>query len=453
MKIIVVGCGKIGTTILSSLTREGHDVIAVDRAPAVVEELINLYDVMAVCGNGADNDTLREAGVDHCDLFVAVTGSDETNMLSCFLARRMGASHTIARIRNPEYNDQSLGYLREQLELSMSINPDLLAARELYNILRLPSAVRVENFAGGAFELVELVLKPDSPLDGMSLIDLRRRYGSVKFLICAVQRDTDMIIPDGSFVLRAGDKIALTAPPTDIVRLLRQLGLPQKSARDVMLLGASRIAYYLSKMLLAGGHSVKLIELDRDRCQAVSAELPQAVVICGDGARQEVLIEEGLGLMDAFVALTGTDEANILLSIFAEQQKVPKVIAKVNRAEHAAMAEKLGLDCIVSPKNIITDRLASYARAIENADGSKIESLYRLMDDRAEALEFIVTADFPHAGKPLRELRPASGILIAGIIRGRRTIIPSGDDVILPHDRVIILSAGKRLGDLGEIVA
>ncbi len=262
-----------------------------------------------------------------------------------------------------------------------------------------------------------------------------------------------MIIPDGSFTLRAGDKIALTAPPTEIVRLLRQLGQLQKSARDVMLLGGSRIAYYLSKMLLAGGHSVKLIERDRARCQEICAELPQAVVICGDGARQEVLIEEGLGHMNAFVALTGTDEANILLSIFAVQQKVPKVIAKVDRTEHAAMAERLGLDCIVSPKNIISDRLASYARALENADGSKIESLYKLMDDRAEALEFIVTPDFPHANKPLRELRPASGILIAGIIRGRRTIIPSGDDVILPGDRVIVLSSGKRLGDLGEIVA
>lgn len=452
MKIIIVGCGKIGTTIVSSLTREGHDVVAVDRDAAVVEELTNLYDVMAVCGNGSDNDTLHEAGVESCDLFVAVSGSDETNMLSCFLARRLGAKHTIARIRNPEYNDQSLGYLCEQLELSMSINPDLLAAHELYNILKLPSAVRIETFSSGSFELVELILKPDSPLDGMSLIDLRRRYGSVKFLVCAVQRGNEVIIPSGGFVLRAGDKIALTAPPTEIVRLLRQLGLLRKSARSVMLLGASRMAYYLSKMLLAGGHSVKLIEQNRDRCEEICAELPGAVVIHGDGARQEVLLEEGLGSMDAFVALTGSDEANILLSIFAGQQAVPKVIAKVDRGEHAAMAEKLGLDCIVSPKNIISDVLARYARALQNAGGSKVESLYKIMDDRAEALEFIVTSDFPHANKPLRELKPAAGILIAGIIRGRRTIIPSGEDAIQPGDRVIVLSAEHRLHDLADIV-
>ncbi|MBR7184297.1 MAG: Trk system potassium transporter TrkA [Clostridia bacterium] len=452
MKIIIVGCGMIGTTILARLVREGHNVVAVDNRPAVVEELTNLYDVMAVCGNGTDNDTLQEAGITDCDLFVAVTGSDENNMLACFLARRMGAGHTIARIRNPEYNDRSLGYLCQQLELSMAINPDLLAAHELYNILKLPSAVRIETFSGRSFELLELILKPDSPLDGMSLIDLRRRYAGVKFLICAVQREDTVVIPSGGFILRAGDRIALTAAPTEIIKLLRQMGQLQKSARNVMLLGASRTAYYLTRMLLAGGHGVTLIEQDRKRCQEVSAAMPSAVIINGDGARQEVLLEEGLGSTDAFVALTGSDEANMLISIFAAQQKVSKVIAKVDRTEHAAMAERLGLDCIVSPKNIISDVLARYARALQNSAGSRVETLYKILDDRAEALEFNVTADFPHSGKPLCELRPKPGILIAGIIRGRKTIIPSGEDVILPGDRVIVISAEHRLDELADIV-
>lgn len=328
MRIIIAGCGKIGTTIVASLVAEGHDVIAVDNDTAVVEELTNIYDVMAVCGNGADNDTLSEAGAARCDLFVAVTGSDETNMLSCFLARRMGARHTIARIRNPEYNDRSLGYLCQQLELSLSINPDLLAATELYNILKLPSAVRIETFSGRSFELVELVLKPDSPLDGQTLADLRRRYAGAKFLICAVQRGNEVMIPSGGFALRAGDKIALTAAPNEIQKLLRQLGLLQKSARNVMILGASRTAYYLAKLLLTGGNTVKVIEQNRERCQSFCAALPGAVVINSDGARQEVLLEEGLASVDAFVALTGSDEENILVSIYAAQQKVPKVIAK-----------------------------------------------------------------------------------------------------------------------------
>lgn len=369
-----------------------------------------------------------------------------------FWRARDGGKAYHCRIRNPEYNDRSLGYLCQQLELSLSINPDLLAATELYNILKLPSAVRIETFSGRSFELVELVLKPDSPLDGQTLADLRRRYAGAKFLICAVQRGNEVMIPSGGFALRAGDKIALTAAPNEIQKLLRQLGLLQMSARNVMILGASRTAYYLAKLLLTGGNTVKVIEQNRERCQSFCAALPGAVVINSDGARQEVLLEEGLASVDAFVALTGSDEENILVSIYAAQQKVPKVIAKVNRAEMASMAERLGLDCIVSPRNIISDLLARYARALHNSAGSNVESLYKIMDDRAEALEFKVTGDFPYSNQPLKELRPAAGILIAGIIRGRRTIIPSGDDEILPGDRVIVLSAEHRLHDLSDIV-
>ncbi|MBR6708048.1 MAG: Trk system potassium transporter TrkA [Clostridia bacterium] len=453
MKIIIVGCGKIGTTIVANLTAEGHDVVAVDRSQTTIEEISNIYDVMCVCGNGADSDTLQEAGADKCDLFVAVTASDETNMLACFLARRMGAGHTIARIRTPEYNDKSLGYICQNLDISAALNPDLLAAHELYNILKLPSAVRIETFSSRNVEMVELILKPDSPLDGVSLIDLRRQYAKVKFLICAVQRSDEVIIPSGSFVLRAGDKIALTAAPTEIQKLLRQLGLLQKSARSVMILGASRIAYYLAKRLLTGGTSVKIIEKNIDRCNEFCNALPDVMMIHGDGAKQEVLLEEGLESVDAFVALTGSDEENILISIYAAQQKVPKVISKVNRAELASLAERIGLDCIVMPRNIISGVLSRYARALQNSEGSNVESLYKIMDNRAEALEFHVTADFPYSGIPLKELGTRPGILIAAIIRGRKTIIPSGDDSIAPGDKVIVLAANCTLGDLADIVA
>lgn len=451
MRIIIVGCGKIGTTIIASLVAEGHDVVAVDDNPDVINEITNIYDAMAVCGNGANCETLTEAGVEKAELFVAVTGSDELNMLSCFIAKRMGAGHTIARIRNPEYNYQSIGFMRQQLGLSMSINPELLAARELFNVLKLPSAAKIETFSGRNFEIVEMRIKPDSQLDGMKLSELRKKY-QVKLLVCAVQRDNDVYIPDGGFELRSGDKIGITAAPAEVMKFLRMLGTMQKQARSIMILGASRTAYYLSKMLLGSGSSVKIVEMDRQRCTEICDALPDAVVINGDGAQQELLLEEGIRSVDAFVALTGMDEENILISYFASSQNVPKVISKVNRDEFASIAGKMGLDCIVSPRKIIADVLVRYARALQNSLGSKVETLYKLMDDKAEALEFIIQPDCKLIQIPLKELSLRSNTLIAGIIRGRKTIIPTGEDMILSGDKVIVLAAGHRLRDLSDII-
>ena len=451
MKIIVVGCGKIGTSILSSLAGEGNDVVAIDASPKVIEEIGNIYDVMCVCGNGTDCETLEEAGVNKAELFVAVTGSDEFNMLSCFIAERMGAKHTIARIRNPEYNDKSLGFLRQQLGLTVSINPEWMAANELYNILKLPAAASIEQFSRGNIEMVVLSLKQESPLDGLSLTELRKKY-KAKFLICAVQRGNKVYIPDGNFTLKSGDKIGLTAPPNELQKLLKMLGLVQKSARNVMILGASRIAYYLAKRLLASGNSVKIIDNDPDRCREFAELLPEAVVICGDGAEQELLLEEGIESMDAFVALTGIDELNILISIFAQTKNVKKVIAKVNRNELAEMAGNLGLDTIVSTKKIVSGVLAMYARALQNSLGSNIETLYKLMDESIEALEFNVSADFRGANIPLRELKLKPNILICAIIRGRKANIPSGDDVITAGDRVVVIASEKQLYDLSDIL-
>lgn len=451
MKIIIVGCGKIGTTILSNLVAEGHDVVGIDSDSAVISEITNIYDAMGVCGNGADCETLSEAGVESAELFAAVTGSDELNMLSCFLAKRMGAKHTIARIRNPEYNDSSLGFMRQQLGLSMSVNPELLAAQELYNLLKLPSAAKVETFSRRNFEMIELRLKPGSKLDGMSLIDLRKKY-SEKFLICAVQRDDNVYIPDGNFVLKSGDKIGISATPHELHKLLKNLGTLQKQARNIMILGASTTAYYLARMLLKGGNDVKIVEKNIDRSAEFAELLPGVVMINGDGAQQELLLEEGIRSMDAFVSLTGLDEQNILISYFAASQDVPKVISKINRDEFSLMAEKLGLDCIVSPKNIISDVFVRYARALQNSLGSSVETLYKLMDGRAEAMEFIVDRDCNIVNIPLKELELKKNILIAGILRGRRALIPAGEDMILPGDNVVILAAGHRINSLSDII-
>ncbi len=451
MEIIVVGCGKIGETILADLVQEGHDVVAIDNDPEVTGQINNIYDVMTVCGNGTDCNTLKEARVDRAELFIAATSSDELNMLSCYIAKRMGAKNTIARIRNPEYNMESLGFLKEQLDLSMAINPDMLAAREMFNILKLPSAVKIETFSARNFEIIELILREGSALTGVKLMDLRNKY-KAKFLICVVRRGDDVYIPDGNFVLRPGDKIGLTAEPSEIQKLMRSVGIDKKQAKNVMILGGGRIAFYLAKMLTMSGNGVKIIEIDPQRCKLLWDALPKATIIGGDGAQQELLLEEGLDSVDAFVSLTGMDEENILISIFASTHNVPTVITKVNRNELAGMAAKLGLDCVISPKDIMSDVLVQYARALENSKGSHVETMYNIMDGKAEVLEFNVSQDFRYQNIPIKDLRLRGGILIAGIIRNRTAIIPSGTDVILPHDKVIILTENQRLNELSDII-
>ncbi len=451
MKIIIVGCGKVGTTLLASLTAEGHDVVGVDTNPDVISYITNIYDAMGVSGNGADCETLEEAGVGTAELFIAVTGSDELNMLSCFIAGRMGASHTIARIRNPEYNDSSLGFMCGQLGLSMSINPEQLAAGELYNILQFPSAVKIETFSLRSFVFTELRLREGSPLAGAKLSELRQR-SSAQFLICTVSRGERVYIPDGNFELKAGDRVGLTATLPELQKLLKSIGIVQKKARNIMILGGSRTAYYLAKLLIGAGCSVKIIEQDGDMCEDLTQALPKAVVIQGNGMGQELLFEEGLTSMDAFVSLTGMDEENILLAFFASSQNVPKAIAKVNGDEMSAMAERLGLESQVSPKKIISDVIVRYARALENSLGSPVETLYKLGDGQAEALEFTVNGKSAITGIPLKDLPTRQGVLIAGILRERKSIIPAGDDMILPGDRVIVIATGRRLRDLSDIV-
>ncbi len=452
MKIIVVGCGKNGRSILSSLLKEGHDVIAIDDDAAPLTEVSNIYDVMCVCGSATDYSVLTEAGADTAELFVAVTSSDEVNMLSCFMARRMGAHHTIARIRSPQYNASGAAFLKDELELSMAVNPDMLAANELYELLKLPAAAAIETFSGRRLEMVILNLKSDSPIAGMRLIDVRHKYAG-SYLIGVVQRKNEVTIPDGNFVLQAGDKIGVVAAPVDMVRLLKRLGLAVREVRNVIIIGGSRTAFYLSKRLLADGSVVKIIDIDRAICEEFASSLPEAIIINGDGAQQELLMEEGITETSAFLALTGMDEENILISYYASTKNVPVVVPKVNRDELCPIAEELGLERQISHKRIIADVLVRYARALKNSvDSSNIESLYKLMDDRAEALEFKASDAFPKLGVPLKELPLRSGILVAGIIRGRRTLIPTGDDSIQAGDRVVVLAAGAILGDLADIL-
>lgn len=451
MNIIIAGSGKIGATLISSLVSEGHDVVVIDRSPEVIAEITNIYDVMGVCGNCADSDVLEEAGAKDAELIIAAAGSDELNMLCCFLAKKMGTKHTIARIRNPEYNDKSLGLMKQHLELSMIINPELLAAHELFNILKLPSASKIETFSVRNFEMIEQILKSGSALEGVKLSELRSKF-KAKFLICAVQRGDQAYIPDGNFVLKSGDRIGLVAQPAEIVKLLKEMGIQQTRAKNVMILGGSRTAYYLAKRLTATGSKVTLIERSREICSEFCEALPKVTVINGDGANQELLFEEGLHSVDAFVALTGMDEENILLSSFASSENVPKVIAKVNRDALIPLAEHWGIDSIVSPKKLISDIILQYVRALQNSEGSSVETLYKLMDDKVEALEFNVKPNSELLNRPFKELNMKPNTLIAGIIRERKIIIPSGDDELHANDKVIVLAANQRLNRLSDIL-
>ncbi len=452
MNIIVVGCGKIGEAIIAELTEEGHDVTAIDNDEAVLSQVTNIYDVISVCGNGADCDVLSEANADKADMFISVTDSDELNMLSCYLARKMGASHTVSRVRNPEYNDNSLVFMKQHLGLSLAINPELLTAQEIFNILKFPSAVKLEYFSRRNFEMVEVKLNENSELDGMPINKIREKF-KAKYLIGAVRRGDDVYIPDGDFVLKSGDKIGITASPSEMYRLLKQLNLFKRQSKNVMILGGGKITYYLTKMLSNIGVDTKIIEIDEKRCEELGSLLPEATVICGDGTKQELLIEEGLNEQDAFVALTGIDEQNILLSIFTFMQNVKKVISKVNKDELSELAERIGLESIISPKEVTSNVVLRYARALENTKDSNVETLYRLMDGRVEALEFIINEKSSVTDIAFKDLNIKKNILIAGIIRNRKPIIPSGNDMIKVGDKVVVLASGHLLHGISDILS
>ena len=452
MKIVIVGCGKIGEVILQELAYESHEIVAVDTDSKVIQNITDNYDVMGICANGTHFNTLSDAKAGSAELFVATTPSDEINMLCCFLAKRMGAKHTVARIRGQEYSTENLDFLKHQLEISMVINPELLTARAINNIIKFPSATKSEAFTRGRFEMAELTVKPNSAFDGAVLVDLRKKLNAA-FLVCSVLRDKKTYIPKGDFVIHEGDRLGIIAASDEMQKLLKNAGMLQKRSKDIMILGASASSLYLSKLLTQNGNSVKIIENSESRCNEICGILPRgASVICGDGTNHILLSEEGLEDADAFVTLTGMDEENILSSYYAQSMNVPKVITKVNRSSHDSICEKLGLDCVVSPKRITADIVAQYARALQNSMGSKVETLYSLLNGQVEALEFDVSKDFSHLNTALKDLSLKPDILIAGIIRGDKTIIPNGFDVILPHDRVIVIAAGQKLYDLSDVM-
>lgn len=451
MKIIIVGVGKVGLALTKHLSRE-NKVTIIDQNPQLVDNIINIYDVMGVCGNGASYDVQKEAEADKADLLIATASSDEINILTCLVAKKLGIPHTIARIRNPEYEKQ-LRFMREELGLSMSINPEKATAREIARVLRFPAAMKLESFSKGRLELVEYRLAENSTLHGTQLSDLYRNI-RVRVLICAVSRRDETYIPSGDFVLQAGDKIYLTAAPHELELFFRHLGVFRGRASSVMIVGASKLCYYLASQLIDMGMSVKIVDQKRQRCVEIEERLPKALVIVGDGTDSELLQEEGIGQIDAFVAITGLDEANILMSMSAARQSRDcKVVAKINRRSLMELVSTEGMiDSVVSTGAVTTELILKYIRSMKNATGSQVKTLHRIVDEKVEALEFGIKENYSFVGVPLRDLRIKSGILVAGIVRrSGRIVIPTGDDIINQGDDVIVVATDTGIQDIRDI--
>lgn len=452
MKIVIVGGGKVGYAIASQTAREGHDITLVDNDREKADRLSDALDIMALYGNGASLAVQREADVGGSDLLIAVSPMDELNMICCMLARKLGCKNTIARVRNPEYAEQ-LYLLREELGLSMTINPEWAAAREIFRLLQFPGFLKRDSFAKGRAEIVAMMVREDSPLRGAKLMSLPRLL-KPKILVCAVQRGSRVFIPDGSFTLEKGDEVYVTAPATELARLMHSVGLKKHAGRDILIVGGSRSAQYLADMLSKSGIRVKLIEKNPERSRLLAEALPNVTVICADGSAQSVLQSENIGQMDAVVTLTDMDEENIMISMYANYLGVRQVITKINRTEYFEILQNRGIDCVISPKELCANEIVRYVRAMQSTTGGSILTLYHLVDGQVDALEFDVRKSTRFLGKSLAEIQLKPNILIACINRRGRIIIPGGSDFLEAGDTVVVVTAANRvILDLNDIFA
>ena len=432
MQIIIVGCGKVGSTIAEQLSAEGHDITIVDTDESVVQALATRLDIMGVTGNGATHSILAEAGVEEADLLIAVTESDELNLLCCMVGKKAGAEHTIARVRNPEYS-QDIGFMKKELGLAMTINPEYAASTEMARLLRFPSAIEIDTFGRGRVELLEYI-KSD-------------------ILICAVERGEDVIIPNGSFVLKSGDIISVVASTENARDFFKKVGCGSNEVKDTMIVGGGTIAYYLANQLIPLGIKVKIIEKSHERCEELSAMLPNAVIIHGDAADKDVLLEEGIENCSSFVSLTGIDEENAFLSLYAKSVSNAKIVTKINRISFDDIIEKFDLGSMIYPKHITAEYIVRYVRGLQNSVGSNnVEALYKIIHGEAEALEFYIKEDSSMTDKTLEAMPIREGVLVAGIIRNGKVMIPNGKSVFQKNDSVIVITKITGMQNLEDIL-
>lgn len=451
LKIIIVGCGKVGTTLVEQLTREGHDITIIDKSLQKIQAITNLYDVMGLTGNGASYSVQMEAGIESTDLLIAVTDSDELNLLCCTVAKQVGNCAAIARVRTPDYSKE-VGYLREKLGLAMIINPELEAAREAARILYLPTALEVNSFAHGQAELIKFKVPELNILNGITLMDLGKNIAK-NILVCAIERDGKVYIPSGDFRIVKGDVLSFVASRKVVKSFLETIGIKTNQVRNTMIIGGGKAAYYLADQLLHTGIAVKIIENDRARCEELSILLPKATIINGDGTNEELLKEEGIESIESFVPLTGIDEENILLTLYARQVSNAKVITKINRIAFKDVISSLDLGSVIYPRYITSEAIIAYVRAKKASMNSNIETLYHMFDSRVEAIEFRVDKESDVTGIPLAELSLKNNLLISFISRNGAILIPSGQDRIMVGDTVMIVTTHTGFNDIQDILS
>ena len=451
MQIIVVGCGNVGLTLTQQLSKEGHDITVIEEKSSVVQSVVNNLDVLGIVGNGASYSIMKDAGIETADLMIAVTDSDELNLLCCLIAKKAGNCHTIARVRNPVYKKE-INFIKEELGLSMVINPEEAAASEAGRLLKLPSATKIETFARGRAELVRLVIDENSRLCDLALKDIPADLKK-QVIIAVVSRGNEVYTPDGNFILRAGDEITIFGSSKNTVSFFKKLGLPSAKVHSTIIIGGGETAYYLAMQLIALGIKVTIFDKDPVRCKELTDLLPQALIINGDGTDKDMLLEEGVTRTESFVTLTNLDEENIMLSMYVKSiNPKAKLITKVHRVNYGDIIGSLNIGSIIYPKNITADRIVQFVRGMSASKDSNIETLYKLNDDKVEALEFIVRNGSPVIGKPLSQMKIKKGVLIACINHYGEIISPTGESVIRDRDSVIVVTTLTGLKDISDIL-
>ncbi|MBD5133745.1 MAG: Trk system potassium transporter TrkA [Clostridiales bacterium] len=452
MTIIIAGGGKVGATLAEHLADEGHSVIIVDISGDTLERLSNQLDVMCVKGNCVSRDVLLEAGVKDSDVLIAATGSDEINLLCCHTAHNIGVPYTVARVRGAEYVSE-LDTLKSDLGITMLINPELTAATEISRLLRFPSAANIDSFARGRVELVSFTVQEGDFLTGRSLASLASKIQGLPMLLCAVERGEEVFIPNGASVLAAGDRVSIAGTPSGIHQFFKLLGRQTHRIRNAFIIGGGRIAFYLLIQLERLGMNCKVVERSEERCRELAEEFPRSLIIHGDGTDPELLTEERMAASDAFIALTNRDEDNLIISLYAHQAGVPKVVAKSNRQNYTAIAHSAGVESVVSPKLATAGLILRFIRGLKNSKGTVMNALYRIAGGKAEAMEFLVTSATRNLKVPLKELRLRQGVLIAVIVRGNKVIIPEGSTCLEQGDDVIVVARDSGILDLNDIYA
>lgn len=453
MRIVIVGGGKVGFTLAENLSADNHDIYFIDTDESVLKKADDMLDVMCIRGNGASLSTLKSAGIESADVLIAVTDRDELNMLSCLMAKKLGAKYTIARIRDPEYSDEAI-HIKHELDIDMIINPENTTAMRIARIIRFPEAIDVDVFYRGRIELVGFRVEEGDIICGRPLSEVRKKLGNLPILFCAVDHGEETVIPNGSTVFEIGDKVYVIGEIINVNKFFHTLGRITHKAKNIFIAGGGRVGHYLGRSLSDMGMDIKIIEQDRARCEDLCELLPKALLVCGDGTDQELLASENLDKAAVFVSLTGRDEDNLIMSLYAKSAGVPKVIAKVARQNYMDLVDDLNIDSIVSPKMITAYSIIRKIRAMSNTQGSHMEALFQIATGSAEAIEFVVRAGAKNLGIALKDLKIKKGVLISVIVRNGHFIIPSGNDYIQEGDNVIIVTTSRvpilNLNDIYE---